>query len=40
LIYEIRGAIDDDPEIVELWQELGIPVAMVLDWGEVLPSSK
>jgi hypothetical protein len=37
LIYEIRGAIDDDPAIVELWEELGIPVAMVLDWGEVLP---
>lgn len=34
--YEIRAAIDDDPEIVELWQELGIPVAMVLDWGEVV----
>ena len=25
---------DDDPEIVELWQELGIPVAMVLEWGQ------
>ncbi len=36
LIYEIRAAIDDDPETVELWQEFGIPVAMVLDWGEVL----
>lgn len=34
--YEIRAAIDDDPEIVELWQELGIPVAMVLEWGEVV----
>ncbi len=36
LAYEIRAAIDDDPEIVELWQEFGIPVAMVLDWGEVV----
>lgn len=36
LKYDIRAAIDDDPEIVELWQEIGIPVAMVLDWGEVL----
>lgn len=34
--YEIRAAIDDDPEIVELWQEIGIPVAMVFDWGEGL----
>ena len=34
--YDIRAAIDDDPEIVELWQEIGIPVAMVLDWGEGL----
>ena len=25
LTYEIRAAIDDDPEIVELWQELGVP---------------
>ncbi len=34
--YDIRAAIDDDPEIVELWLEIGIPVAMVLDGGEVL----
>ncbi len=34
--YDIRAAIDDDPEIVELWLEVGIPVAMVLDGGEVL----
>ena len=35
-IFEIRAAIDDDPEIVGLWQEAGIPVAMVLDWGDVM----
>lgn len=35
--YDIRAAIDDDPEIVELWQQLGIPVAMVLDGGDVVP---
>jgi phosphoglycolate phosphatase-like HAD superfamily hydrolase len=35
--YEIRAAIDDDPEILRLWQQLGIPVAMVLDWGGVSP---
>ena len=35
-IFDIRAAIDDDPEIVGLWQEVGIPVAMVLDWGEVM----
>lgn len=34
--YEIRAAIDDDPEILELWQEFGIPIAMVLDWGDVV----
>lgn len=39
LAYEIRGAIDDDPEIVGLWQEIGIPVAMVSDCGEVLGGS-
>jgi len=27
---------DDDPEIVELWQEFGIPVAIVLDCGGVV----
>ena len=37
LEYDIRAAIDDDPEIVELWMEVGIPVAMVLELGEVLP---
>ena len=36
LTYTICAAIDDDPEIVELWQEFGIPVAMVFDWGEVV----
>ena len=34
--YAIRAAIDDDPQIVGLWLELGIPAAMVLDGGEVL----
>lgn len=34
--YDFRAAIDDDPEIVELWREFGIPVAMVLDHGELL----
>jgi hypothetical protein len=36
LKYDIRAAVDDDPEIVELWQEFGIPVALVLDGGEAL----
>lgn len=31
MTYDIRAAIDDDPEILGLWQELGIPAAMVLD---------
>jgi hypothetical protein len=35
-VFDIRAAIDDDPQIVGLWQEVGIPVAMVLDWGEVM----
>lgn len=35
LTYDIHAAIDDDPEIIGLWQEVGIPVAMVLD-GDVL----
>ena len=35
-MFDIRAAIDDDPEIVGLWQEVGIPVAMVLDWGDVI----
>ncbi len=34
--YAIRAAIDDDPQIVGLWLELGIPAGMVLDGGEVL----
>jgi hypothetical protein len=35
-IFDIRAAIDDDPEIVGLWQEVGIPIAMVLDGGQVM----
>lgn len=34
--FDIYAAIDDDPEIVGLWQEIGIPVALVLEWGEVV----
>lgn len=34
--YDIRGAIDDDPEIVELWAEFGIAISMVLDGGRVV----
>lgn len=35
LSYDIRSAIDDDKEIIGLWQEIGIPVAIVLDGGGV-----
>ena len=34
--YDIRAAIEDDPEIVGLWQDVGIAVTMVLDGGDVL----
>lgn len=34
--YDIRAAVDDDPEIVALWQAFGIPVAVVLDEGELI----
>jgi hypothetical protein len=34
--YDIRAAIEDDPEIVGLWQDVGIAVAMVLDGGDVM----
>jgi len=34
--YDIRAAIDDDPEIVALWRDIGIPVFMVIERGEVL----
>lgn len=34
--YDIRAAIDDDPEIVALWQDVGIVVTLVLDGGDVL----
>ncbi len=37
LTYDIVAAIDDDPEIVGLWVEVGIPVTMVLDGGGVRP---
>lgn len=35
--YDIRAAIDDDPEIEGLWHDLEIPVTLVLDLGEILP---
>lgn len=33
--FDIHAAIDDDPEVVGLWLQIGIPVALVLDAGEV-----
>lgn len=30
--YDIRGAIDDNPEVVALWESQGIPVTVVPGW--------
>ncbi|QAY02815.1 hypothetical protein SEA_SHAOBING_84 [Mycobacterium phage Shaobing] len=30
--YDIRGAIDDNPEVVDLWRSQGIPVTVVPGW--------
>lgn len=32
--YDIRAACDDNPAIVALWQELGIPVEVVPGWSD------
>jgi hypothetical protein len=30
--YDIRGCIDDNPNVVALWEELGIPTEIVPGW--------
>lgn len=30
--YDIRGAIDDNPAVIELWESQGIPVTVVPGW--------
>lgn len=30
--YDIRGAIDDNPNVIALWTQLGIPVEVVPGW--------
>lgn len=30
--YDIRGAVDDNPNVVALWTEVGIPVEIVPGW--------
>lgn len=30
--YDIRGAIDDNPEVIALWESQGIPVTIVPGW--------
>lgn len=30
--YDIRAAIDDNPNVVALWEEIGIPVEIVPGW--------
>lgn len=30
--YDIRGAIDDNPQVIELWRSQGIPVTIVPGW--------
>lgn len=32
--YDIRGAIDDNPQVVDLWRSQGIPVVVVPGWDE------
>lgn len=32
--YDIRGAIDDNPQVIELWKSQGIPVEIVPGWLE------
>jgi len=32
--YDIRGAIDDNPEVIALWTSQGIPVQVVPGWDE------
>jgi hypothetical protein len=31
--YDIIGAFDDNPAIVELWESLGLPTTVVPGWG-------
>jgi len=35
LSYDIRGAIDDSPQVIELWKSLGLSVVEMerVDWG-------
>jgi len=30
--YDIRGAIDDNPQVIEVWRSQGIPVEVVAGW--------
>lgn len=30
--YDIRGAVDDNPNVIALWDELGIPTVVVPGW--------
>jgi len=30
--YDIRGAVDDNPNVIALWDELGIPTEVVPGW--------
>jgi len=30
--YDIRGAVDDNPNVIALWDELGIPTTIIPGW--------
>jgi hypothetical protein len=32
--YDIRGAIDDNPNVIALWDELGIPTTVIPGWDD------
>lgn len=32
--YDIRGAIDDNPNVIALWHRLGIPTVVVPGWAD------
>jgi hypothetical protein len=32
--YDIRGAVDDNPNVIALWNEIGIPTEVVPGWDD------
>lgn len=36
--YDVRGAVDDNPNVIALWDDIGIPTVVIPGWDDSTPA--